>query len=78
MSQHYVIKNKTHFRHDCTVNLGKVQTQRPITFILKEGEKMSYQYDDVIVIVADIDGFTVKSILVDVVDIDGFTIKGSW
>lgn len=40
-------------------------SHQPITFTPKDGERVSYSYDDAMVIIVDIDDFIVKRILID-------------
>lgn len=58
-------KRKAYAHHFFSVDTSKHPPCRPIIFILEDGERVSYIHDDLMMVVVDIDGFTVKRILVD-------------
>lgn len=60
-----LVKKKTHICHVFSKSTNKHSPYQSITFTSKDGERVSYPSDNLIVIVADIVRFMLKRFLVD-------------
>lgn len=60
-----LVKKKEHAYHVFSVGTIRHPLHQLIIFTLEDGEGMSCPHDDLMVVVAYIDGFTMKKILVD-------------
>lgn len=58
-------RRRDHGYHVFSVNISRYPQHQPIIFTSEDKEGVFYLHDDPIVVVVDIDGFTVKRILVD-------------
>lgn len=58
-------KRKAHVRYIFSVAISRHPSYQPITFTSKNRERVSYPYNDPMVVIANIDGFIVKRFLID-------------
>lgn len=59
-----LIRTKVHSKHVFTVGTSKPPPQ-PMIFTPEDEKRVSYPYDDAMVIVTDVNGFIIKRILVN-------------
>lgn len=60
-----LMRKTTHSKHVFTISTNKTLSYQPITFTPKYREGVLYPHNDAMMIVANINEFTVKRVLVD-------------